>query len=374
MSSFAPFLVLALSNSAPYLTTIDMVGPYSSTLAAGFFTNSSGAPINSAQLPAFTNLPVAWTLTGVGFLTGQQTVTGPNATASAALDASISPGVASVVATTDHASATNNTIIARVALASSPASLSICETNYVAFAASSNAYPAAALQWQVSTNGGIIWRNISSATNSPLTIYATASLDGVQYRAVFTNLAGSAYSASAALTVYRDPITGQTTLGVAQNSTLQVSTANLLAVASDPAGLPLSLPSVKPLSTNGGSVSLASGVISYSPAPGFSGRDQFYYTIDNSVSCPAQGTVVVVVTVPGQPAYNTVNLSFDGDSRILNFTGVPGQTYYLQASGDVQGPYTNLTSLITADQYGDVFYVEDSSLSPDEFYRIKAAQ
>ena len=61
------------------------------------------------------------------------------------------------------------------------------------------------MQWQVSTDGGNTFSNVAGATSNTLTIDATANENGNRYRAVFTNSAGSATTASATLTVSTQP-------------------------------------------------------------------------------------------------------------------------------------------------------------------------
>ena len=58
------------------------------------------------------------------------------------------------------------------------------------------------MQWEISTNGGSTWSAVAGATTGQLAIEnATASENGHQYRAVFTNAAGKATSSAALLTV-----------------------------------------------------------------------------------------------------------------------------------------------------------------------------
>jgi hypothetical protein len=58
------------------------------------------------------------------------------------------------------------------------------------------------VQWQVSTNGGTTFSNLSGATSTTLTLNnVQGSQAGSEYRAVFTNSAGSATSTAATLTV-----------------------------------------------------------------------------------------------------------------------------------------------------------------------------
>src|SRR5207302_1285862 len=65
--------------------------------------------------------------------------------------------------------------------------------------------PTPTVQWQVSTNGGTIWSDISGATSTTLTVTApTVAQSGNKYRAVFTNSCGgtsTATTTAATLTV-----------------------------------------------------------------------------------------------------------------------------------------------------------------------------
>ncbi|MHB1425709.1 MAG: hypothetical protein ACYC3I_21280 [Gemmataceae bacterium] len=82
---------------------------------------------------------------------------------------------------------------------------------FTAVAASATA-SAPTVQWQVSTDDGNTWSSISGATSSTLTFSdVQSSQNGNEYRAVFTNSAGSAATAAAILGV----ATGSTTLDAA---------------------------------------------------------------------------------------------------------------------------------------------------------------
>ena len=77
----------------------------------------------------------------------------------------------------------------------------------VSFTASATGSPTLTVQWQVSTDGGNTFHNITgnaSATTTTLTFYASLSQNGYKYRAVFTNSAGTASTLFATLTVEGD--------------------------------------------------------------------------------------------------------------------------------------------------------------------------
>jgi hypothetical protein len=71
----------------------------------------------------------------------------------------------------------------------------------VSFTASANGIPAPTVQWQVSSDGGQTFSNISGATSTTLTLNnVTTAKNGYQYRAVFSNSAGNATTNAATLT------------------------------------------------------------------------------------------------------------------------------------------------------------------------------
>jgi Immunoglobulin I-set domain len=61
--------------------------------------------------------------------------------------------------------------------------------------------PAPTVQWQVSTDSGVTFNNLSGATSTTLSFTTAISQNGNKYRAMFTNTAGSVNSSAATLTV-----------------------------------------------------------------------------------------------------------------------------------------------------------------------------
>jgi len=71
----------------------------------------------------------------------------------------------------------------------------------VTFTAAATGFPKPTIQWQVSTDGGLTFTDISGATQTRLTFTAQASQNGNKYRAVFTNADATATTTAATLTV-----------------------------------------------------------------------------------------------------------------------------------------------------------------------------
>ena len=87
-------------------------------------------------------------------------------------------------------------------IATHPSSLSVPANSIVSFFSSATDFPAPALKWQVSTNGGGTFTDIAGATLNTLTLSGVSvANNGNQYRAVFTNSTGSTNSNAATLTV-----------------------------------------------------------------------------------------------------------------------------------------------------------------------------
>jgi alpha-tubulin suppressor-like RCC1 family protein len=74
------------------------------------------------------------------------------------------------------------------------------------FDATASGSPAPTTQWQLSTNAGHTWTAISGATTGQYSVVSTkSSQSGYEYRALFTNAAGSTPSEAATLTVQKLP-------------------------------------------------------------------------------------------------------------------------------------------------------------------------
>ncbi len=91
-------------------------------------------------------------------------------------------------------------------LTANPGNQGVLVGHTATFTASASGSPTPTVQWQVSTNGGVTFTDISGATSATLTLNnVPASMNGNQFRAVFSNSAGSVTSTAATLTVYLPP-------------------------------------------------------------------------------------------------------------------------------------------------------------------------
>jgi hypothetical protein len=100
-----------------------------------------------------------------------------------------------------------------------PSDQAVTAGNTATYSAAASGTPTPMVQWQISTNGGLSWSNIAGATSSTYTTPPlTAGNDGNVYRAVYTNIAGSAATAAAVLRVNQAPAVTLQPLDVATTS------------------------------------------------------------------------------------------------------------------------------------------------------------
>lgn len=108
----------------------------------------------------------------------------------------------------DHGFLLTPTTPARPTIATTPDSQSVTNGSTATFFVVAHGIPLPAYQWHVSSDGGASWSALSegglyAGTTTPLLTVAgvTGAQDGLQFRAVATNSAGSATTAAATLTV-----------------------------------------------------------------------------------------------------------------------------------------------------------------------------
>ena len=118
----------------------------------------------------------------------------------------------SVVVTNSAASVTSNGAILTVtaaatapAITAQPANRTVTAGLTATFTSTASGTPTPTVQWQLSTNNGRRWANIGATSTSYTTGPTTTTMNGYQYRAVFTNSSGSATSNAATLTVNPQP-------------------------------------------------------------------------------------------------------------------------------------------------------------------------
>ena len=136
------------------------------------------------------------------------------------------------------------------------------------------------------------------------------------------------------------------------NTPTKFSAAKLAVNDVDLDGYALTVIGVSAGSAQGGTVTLASGQLTYTPPVNFSGNDSFTYTISDGHGGTAIGTVTA--TVGSSPV--SLNIVFGptmvSGNFVVRFAGIPGQTYTIEAASSLAGPWTKVANLAapTTDQ------------------------
>jgi hypothetical protein len=172
------------------------------------------------------------------------------------------------------------------------------------------------------------------------------------------------------------PVAVNDTLGTLQNRAVSMTASKLAANDTDADGDALTVSAVSATSTNGGSVVLASGTITYTPLPALAGTDRFPYTVSDGRGGTSVGTVVVTVTSSNAVSLNVVyGPLIDGTDFVVRFAGFPGEAFTVEAT-DTLSPAawvkkTNLTAPTSPGAFGiGVFeFRENKGGATQRFYR-----
>ncbi len=211
-----------VGNVAPAVTT----QPTSQTAVAGstvtFTAAANGAPTPSVQ----------WEVSNGQ--TGFSVISGATSTTLTLVGVAASQNGDEYEAVFTNSSGSVTTAIATLtvdsppAVTADPANQSVDAGGTATFSAAAAGNPTPTVQWEVSTNGGASWSNVSGATSTTLTVSAVAGTqNGAEYEAIFTNSVGAVTTSPATLTV--DDVTLQPvsqTINAGQDLTFTAATSN----------------------------------------------------------------------------------------------------------------------------------------------------
>jgi hypothetical protein len=185
-------------NTGPAIT----LSPSNQTVTAGgsvsFTAAATGTPTPTVQWQVSTSGGPFTNLTGA-------TSTTLTFTATAAQNGNQYQAVFTNPAGSATTTAATLTVNFAPAISQNPANQTALAGTTATFNAFANGNPTPTVQWQVSTDSGVTFNNVTGANSTTLTLTSvTAGQNGYEYQAVFTNGLGSSTTSAATLTVVTD--------------------------------------------------------------------------------------------------------------------------------------------------------------------------
>ncbi len=162
-------------------------------------TNSNGLVVNSSAL---TNIVVAASSTPQGGDYHLFQYAGTDAYANFNTTVAGPAGYVYTLVDNTAANEIDLAVCVAPAVTTQPTKQTVAVGGTATFTAAASGFPVPSVQWEVSTDNGVTFTAINGATSTTFSFTTTASQNGSQYEAVFTNAAGSATSTAATLTVY----------------------------------------------------------------------------------------------------------------------------------------------------------------------------
>ncbi len=285
-----------------------------------------------------TSTPVSVTMSGLANLTGSSTFSGLYTIPSLANCGLATTALNLVIP------GPGNTFSATVApppvapsITTQPADQTVAPGQSYSFGAAASGSPDPTVQWQVSTDGGSTFTNISGATTATYSAAAALADSGKQFRAVFTNGTGTATTDAATLTVAVAP--DAPTIGTA---TAGASTATVaFTPPANTGGSPVLDYGAQCTSSDGGASGSATGAASpisvagLTPGSTYTCTATARNTIGSSVPSAASNSVVPTAppSVTTQPSDSTV-LAGQSYSFTAAASGSPAPTVQWRTSTD----------------------------------------
>jgi hypothetical protein len=154
-----------------------------------------------------------------------------------------------------------------------------------------------------------------------------------------------------------------------QDEPLIIPAYRFLLFSYDPDGDPLSLFSVTSPSHNGRPVVFGTNQVTYTPAAGYLGQDSFTYTISDGHGGRTSATALVLIEPRMFAAATVIAPLPPGPAGLqLSFSGYPERTYTVQRAESLQGPWTDLGTVMT-DAEGLANFTDSNPPTVSAYYR-----
>jgi hypothetical protein len=211
--------------TAPVVTSQPVADAVTAGASASFHASASGSPTPSVQWYVSSNAGASFTAVANAKSTTLTftTTLSENGYEYEAIFSN-SAGKATTNAATLTVSAPVNSA---PVVTTQPTNQSVSAGATATFSAAASGYPTPSVQWEVEASGASGFTAVAGATSTTYSFVASASQNGSQYEAVFTNSQGSATTNPATLTVGVAPVQSSNWSGYADiNTTFSAVTGN----------------------------------------------------------------------------------------------------------------------------------------------------
>ncbi|SPE59113.1 conserved exported hypothetical protein [Verrucomicrobia bacterium] len=203
-------------------------------------------------------------------------------------------------------------------------------------------------------SGGVASFGLTTLTHGSHTVLAEYAGD--------LNFIGVTNSLTPPQIINTPPVAGSLTIQRYPTGGVKVRLPTLLANASDADGDTLNI-AVSSGTANGGTITVSSGWVFYTPAAGYTNADAFSYTVTDGWGGSATGAVTVAIEVDNAPGQNLTITSQGPNTFLLDGSGIPGRTYRLQST-DASDP-ANWQDIpgasVTADAEGAFQFIDTTA-------------
>ena len=158
------------------------------------------------------------------------------------------------------------------------------------------------------------------------------------------------------------------------NRPLTLHSAKITARASDPDGDSVTLTQAFGPGSQGGTVALAAGRLTYTPPAGFTGSETVEVELRDANGATVRGLVALTVIAEpvgtGALGRNLTDFTLRGGRAEMIFRGIPGRVYTIQRSTDLSA-WVDLGN-VTAGADGKIPFTDPAPPAPQGFYRTRA--
>lgn len=240
------------------------------------------------------------------------------------------------------------------------------------------------------SNGSNLWSFTTSAkvfsspaiaANGTVVVACGASGGSVGYLYAVLGAAGPAttpwpmfrhdakHTARFAIDPNTSPVVPALSASTDLNTPLTISTNRLLRNATDAEGDALTPTGAS--STNGGTVIISGGVLTYRPLTNYSGADRIDFTVSDSHN-GATGYVFVTVRPANTQSLNILGVVNNGGSTVtITFAGIPNRYYVVESTTNLSAPVPPMWVKIRTNQAGanGIWSLTDTVVPGSRFYR-----